>query len=103
MGAGPGKECSVEYNVPASRESPLHEATFAWTAPQGHNGELVYAVPHLHIGAVNISVSLNDQLVCTSLPRYGTEADVSGNEDGYLVGVAPCLAQPSGVHVRGGN
>ena len=41
---------------------------------------LLFAVGHLHTGGLNISLSLNGRAVCTSLPTYGTELGVAGNE-----------------------
>ena len=51
---------------------------------------IVYAIGHLHIGGVNISLShapappAGSEKIMTSIPRYGTVAGEVKNEKGYL-------------------
>eukprot|EP00041_Stephanoeca_diplocostata_P042109 m.10234 g.10234 ORF g.10234 m.10234 type:complete len:656 (+) comp7283_c0_seq1:177-2144(+) len=98
-------DCSVDYSViPPSEPNaaaqgypsdgppgPEHLARDTWTIP--HDGEIVFAVAHYHTGAINLSVYVNDEFMCASLPEYGTTPDKPGDELGYLTGISPCVAE----------
>jgi len=51
----------------------------------------MFGVGHQHSGALNLSVYLNDQYVCSSYPRYGTTVGKAGDEKGHLVEMTLCL------------
>ncbi len=50
-----------------------------------------YAVGHQHVGAINISLFVNDKFVCASHPTYGRTPGKAGDEQGYLVAMSACL------------
>merc|ERR550514_487561 len=81
--------CAAYYNVLRNDAQPESLSSTEFTIP--HDGEVIHAVGHQHTGAINISMWLNDEFVCASYPRYGTEADVAGNELGHLVAMSTCL------------
>lgn len=95
-------DCSVSYSaIPAGNNNsgqgvpsqappgPEHLVIQDFKLPEGI--ELVRAIAHFHTGAINASLVVNGKIVCTSLPTYGTEVGVAGNEKGYLVAVSECL------------
>ena len=48
----------------------------------------------MHTGAINISLVINNETICTSTPRYGTDKNTAtnpGNEFGHLVEIPDCL------------
>ena len=51
----------------------------------------MFGVGHQHSGALNLSVYLNDQYVCSSYPRFGTTVGKAGDEKGHLVEMTLCL------------
>lgn len=57
--------------------------------------ELVYAVGHQHRGGLGIHMydEKSGDLLCSSVPTYGTGADV-GNESGYVVTISTCTFDP---------
>ena len=64
--------------VQRNETQPTDHVRFSLTVPARMT--LLFAVGHLHTGGLNISLSLNGRAVCTSLPTYGTELGVAGNE-----------------------
>lgn len=94
--------CSVEYNV-ISASSPNsqqgypsegppgdeHLATYTWRPTRDMT--FVRAIAHFHTGAINVSLWIDGHLVCTSMPVYGQEVGVAGNEKGYLVDLTECM------------
>ena len=64
--------------VQRNETQPTDHVSFSFTVPARMT--LLFAVGHLHTGGINISLSLNGRAVCTSLPTYGTELGVAGNE-----------------------
>ncbi|KAK3250714.1 hypothetical protein CYMTET_15391 [Cymbomonas tetramitiformis] len=62
--------------------------------------ELVFAVGHQHTGALNISLFINDERVCTSYPKYGAEDGVAGNEKNHLVEMTNCINKDIGGSVK---
>ena len=57
---------------------PHHHVSYALSIPARVTA--LFAVGHLHVGGLNISLSVNGERVCTSHPTYGTEEGVAGNE-----------------------
>ncbi|TYZ69432.1 hypothetical protein PybrP1_001765 [[Pythium] brassicae (nom. inval.)] len=57
--------------------------------------ELVYAVGHQHRGGLGIHMydEATGELLCSSLPTYGTGAAV-GDESGYVVAMSTCTFDP---------
>jgi hypothetical protein len=96
-------ECSVEYDaIPASSpnaasqgypsaapDGPEHLVVQKFNVPE--DIEVVWALAHYHTGAINQSLVVDDKVVCTSMPVYGTELNVAGNEKGYLVKITNCI------------
>ena len=62
-----------------------------------------FAVGHLHVGGINISLSVDGAPVCTSYPAYGSEDGVPGSGRSYLVAMSPCVdvSQPYLVLKKG--
>mmetsp|Transcript_26761 Transcript_26761/g.82170 ORF Transcript_26761/g.82170 Transcript_26761/m.82170 type:complete len:119 (+) Transcript_26761:913-1269(+) len=65
------------------------------------DARLVFGKGHLHIGAIDMSLYVQRrrgvlpnahqrELLCTVVPRYGTQLGVPGDELGYVVGVSNC-------------
>ena len=92
--------CEIEYNIEASNTAPVHTTTFSWTSK--HTGEIVYGTGHQHIGALNISLFLDGQCVCTNVPKYGN-GTTAGNEKGYVVQIDTCDFENNSVLVRAGQ
>jgi hypothetical protein len=80
--------CATFYEVYENNEEP--ETLSSTTFDIQVDSELMLAIGHLHTGGINISFSVNDKLVCTSFPSYGTKADEPGNELGHLVSMSTC-------------
>lgn len=80
--------CKVEYNIEENLASPVRFTQLSWKAPV--TGDVVFAAGHVHLGALNISMSLNGVQKCLTLPTYGTKVSQPGNEKGYLVAVNTC-------------
>jgi hypothetical protein len=87
--------CAVFYSVQRNETQPTDHVRFSLTVPARMT--LLFAVGHLHTGGLNISLSLNGRAVCISLPTYGTELGVAGNEKGYLVHMSHCIDSSTGV------
>ncbi|KAK0620508.1 hypothetical protein B0T14DRAFT_233199 [Immersiella caudata] len=47
--------------------------TTGWVAPW--SGDLILAVPHIHDGNTRQEISLNDKIICTSVPAYGETSE----------------------------
>merc|ERR1712048_568140 len=72
--------------------------SLSWTAPV--SGDILLSVGHVHAGAINITLFINDEEACTTVPIYGTQEGVPGNEKGYLVGNPACVKTD---HVKVGD
>jgi hypothetical protein len=81
--------CQLFYGVYQNDDEPETLASSEWESPG--SVELVYAVGHQHVGALNISLFINDEFVCASYPRYGESEGVPGDELGYLVEMTTCV------------
>ena len=94
--------CNIEYNIAAgSARNPIDVTELSWTSP--YAGDIVFGIGHQHIGSENITLSLDGTPLCTSVPRYGTEAGVAGNELGYVVEIPACDFSKSPVKVKKGS
>jgi len=102
---------AVEYDIPkcdetlnpgcihvaAARQSLGGVSLFAAdSAEQDREVEIVYAVGHQHRGGLGISLydDATGEMLCESLPTYGTEEGVIGNEKGYVVAMSTCTFNP---------
>ena len=60
--------------------------------------EALFAIAHLHTGAINVTASVSRAgskrfvPVCTSYPVYGTNGTTVGDESGHVVKVTYCLS-----------
>ena len=85
-------DCAVSYNVYENNERPERLESHEMVAPT--DMEVVRALGHQHVGAINISMFVDDEFVCAAYPRYGSQLrDVEGEEEdaGYIVEISPCL------------
>ena len=82
-------DCQYEYNVYANFEEPEQKATKTWVVD--HDQRLLFGVGHMHSGALNISVYVNNVFLCASYPVYGSTPQAVGDEKGHLVEVTRCL------------
>jgi len=81
--------CQVETNIKQNDLDPWSVTEYSWKSPVTAN--VVLAIGHLHNGAKNVTLYVNDKEMCTTTPRYGTEVGVAGNEKGYLVEAPGCV------------
>jgi hypothetical protein len=63
--------CSAFYNVLRDEEHPVNVASYELTLP--FPADVVFGVGHAHTGALNVSLLVNGQPLCTSTPTYGSE------------------------------
>lgn len=55
-------------------------------------GEIIWMYGHSHVGAINGSVFLNGQYICSSYAHYGNDtSNPIGNEAGYIKGFDVCM------------
>jgi len=80
--------CQIETNIEGNDVNPWSETTHSWKSPI--SGNIVFSVGHLHNAGKNIKLSINNQVICTTEPVYGTEEGKAGNEKGYLVANPGC-------------
>lgn len=95
-------QCYVQYNA-LPPGAPNSQQGYPSAAPPGPEHlveqkfpipgdiDLILAIGHLHTGAINATLLLNGHFLCASLPVYGTEPDVAGNELGHLVQITQCV------------
>jgi len=93
IGVMSAPDCYPFYGVYRNDETKVDTQSYSIKLP--YDVHVALAIGHMHTGAINVSLSVNGHLVCTSLPSYGTEEGVPGNEKGYLVKVSPCIASSS--------
>jgi hypothetical protein len=94
IGSLAAPNCKEEYDVLRNNRNPEQVASYSWTSPVGT--QIVLAQGHLHTGSLNISLFKNNEFVCASFPRYGSQVGVAGDELGHLVDVSPCLNETTG-------
>ena len=82
-------DCVYEYNALPSGGGPENKVTETWTVDK--DKEFLFAVGHMHSGALNVSLFLNDAFVCASYPVHGSTPMVAGDEKGHIVEVTRCL------------
>jgi hypothetical protein len=68
---------------------PEHLVSNSWTMDR--DTDVVFAVGHLHTGAINVIIEINGELKCVSEAIYGTVLDEPGNELGHLIGMTNCV------------
>ena len=81
--------CQLYYAVLRNDDEPINISRTTFTVPA--DVEVLLAIGHQHVGAINTSLIHNGKTVCTSFPTYGTETGVAGDEKGYLVKMSPCF------------
>lgn len=91
LGVWTTPNCAAFYSIQRNDEQPEHLSSTEFTLQA--DGELVMAVGHQHVGALNISLFYNDEFVCASYPTYGSEEGVAGNEKGFLTKMSTCYDQ----------
>ena len=94
IGTMSAPNCATFYSALRDDVNPVHHVSYSIRIAA--RLDLLFAVGHLHTGGLNITLSKNGQLLCTSLPTYGTQPGVPGDEKGYLVRMSPCLEGGSG-------
>ena len=82
--------CRYENN-----ESPERVDSYTYTSPAA--AEIVFAIGHQHVGAINISLFVDDVFVCASVPTYGQTPGKAGDEHGYLVAMSTCVDKDAGA------
>eukprot|EP00450_Noctiluca_scintillans_P007857 CAMPEP_0194485052 /NCGR_PEP_ID=MMETSP0253-20130528/6170_1 /TAXON_ID=2966 /ORGANISM="Noctiluca scintillans" /LENGTH=468 /DNA_ID=CAMNT_0039324969 /DNA_START=46 /DNA_END=1452 /DNA_ORIENTATION=+ len=80
--------CLAFYGVYRDDSSPESLSTTSFPVPE--DGEILLGQGHLHTGAINMSMFVNDVYVCSSYPTYGQQEGVAGDELGHLVTISPC-------------
>lgn len=83
-----GSNCAIEYNIEANDANPYQVTQHSWIAPS--SGDIAFAQGHVHNAGVNITLLVNDEVACVSIPRYGTEPKTPGNEKGFIVEFSTC-------------
>ena len=78
-----------EYNVHANSKHPEQRATKTWTIDE--DKRFLFGVGHMHSGALNVSVFVNEKFVCASYPVYGKTPGKAGDELGHLVQATRCV------------
>ena len=87
-------DCKTYYTV--LRDDIEKESLSATTFSVPADMEIFLAIGHQHTGAINVSLSLNGKLFCTSYPTYGN-GTAAGNEANHLVSMSTCYRyDPSG-------
>ena len=74
-------DCAAFYHVQRNNAEPVTVASAELSIDGVY--DVVAATGHQHVGAVNLSVSVNGRLVCASYPTYGNQKGVAGDELGY--------------------
>ena len=96
-------ECQLFYAVYENNEEPERVDSYEMEIPT--DVEVVYAVGHQHVGALNISLFVDDEFVCASYPRYGTQPGVAGDEYGFVVEISTCIDKDTtgSLHIKKGS
>ena len=82
--------CATAFELqPTAAGSPHSSVGRSWTAP--FDIEVVAAQTHVHLGAVNTTLTLDGTLLCTLVPTIGRHRGVPGDELGYITGKGTCL------------
>jgi hypothetical protein len=79
---------AVEPGAPGEDSETVHESITSFTVPSAKS--ILLALGHQHTGAINISLFINNKFTCASIPTYGNETGVAGNEKDHLVAMSTC-------------
>lgn len=82
-------DCNTYYAVEGNDDEPEQLSSTEFTVPK--DSEILTAIGHQHVGALNVSMFLNGDFVCASYPKYGSTFGVPGDELGYLVEISYCF------------
>jgi len=56
------------------------------------SGDMIWSYTHMHLGAINSTLTVNGKTMCTGYPIIGTDAsNPPGNEKGFNVGYTNCI------------
>jgi len=56
------------------------------------SGDMIWSYTHMHLGAINSTLTVNGKTMCTGYPIIGTDAsNPLGNEKGFNVGYTNCI------------
>ena len=72
-----------------SDQHPVHLKAFKYTLPGDFR--LLKAWGHMHTGAINISVWVDGEHLCTSSAQYGKQNGLAGDEEGQMLHMTTCL------------
>jgi len=82
-------DCDTFYGVYENDAEP--ESLSSTTFDVEDDMEILTMIGHQHVGALNISVFVNDDFLCASTPKYGLTEGLAGDERGYLVEMSACF------------
>ena len=92
-------DCAAFYHVQRNNAEPVTVASAELSIDGAY--DVVAATGHQHVGAVNLSVSVNGRLVCASYPTYGNQEGVAGDELGYLTHMSQCIGTAADAYTEG--
>ena len=92
-------DCAAFYHVQRNNAEPVTVASAELSIDGVY--DVVAATGHQHVGAVNLSVSVNGRLVCASYPTYGNQKGVAGDELGYLTHISQCIGTEADAYTEG--
>ena len=92
-------DCAASYHVQRNNAEPVTVASAELSIDGAY--DVVAATGHQHVGAVNLSVSVNGRLVCASYPTYGNQKGVAGDELGYLTHMSQCIGTAADAYTEG--
>lgn len=82
-------KCTRSYSVMRSDKHPVHLMAAKYTLPGDFR--LLKAWGHMHTGAINISVWVDGEHLCTSSAQYGKHYGVAGDEECQMLNMTTCL------------
>lgn len=82
-------DCNTYYAVEENNDEPEQVSSTEFRVPT--DAQVLTAIGHQHVGALNISMFLNGEFVCASYPKYGSTFGAPGDELGYLVEMSYCF------------
>ena len=92
-------DCAAFYHVQRNNAEPVTVASAELNIDYPFN--IISAHGHQHLGAVNLSLSVNGRLVCASYPTYGNQKGVAGDELGYLTHMSQCIGTAADAYTEG--
>jgi len=91
-----GTEGSIFHQIEEQNDDqPYVETKVSSIAPT--SGKIVWAQSHLHTGAVNATLRLNGEIICSTGTKYGTGIDGKTNalnEQNHLIEIDSCYDTP---------